>query len=499
MAKLIGRLMGRSCLSWGAMLLLVPSVAAQSPPPSAICPAQLSDRIEQVINQPGFARARWGIFVQTRKAQPQTLYDRDAESFFLPASNVKLFTTAAALTKLGSTTRIRTTIVGQAVNGQWHLRLIGAGDPSFSDVQIKSLAQQLKRQGIERISQFILDDRGFTGEPVNPTWEWGDLQESYGPIVNSLIINQNAIQVTLTPNRLGQPLTIQWTNPAELNGWTVENHTKTVATSAPEFTTISRDINQPLLRVSGQLKVGAAAETIDIAAPDPMLVWRDRLQTIFSTEQITLPAITVLSPMTATIAPNPRDREVAFIESPPIRDLIYETNQESNNLYAEVLLKQLASKQLTNKPVAGESATDAGIKILQTSLSQLQVNPDGYHLTDGSGLSRMNLVSPAAIVQLLQAMNNSPQAPDYRRSLPVAGRSGSLTQRFRNTPAAGILQAKTGTITNVVALSGYIAPPQYEPLVFSILLNQSTLPTPEQRRSVDAIALLLTQLRRCSS
>jgi serine-type D-Ala-D-Ala carboxypeptidase/endopeptidase (penicillin-binding protein 4) len=459
-----------------------------------ICPAQLPAQITQITQQPQFDRARWGILVQTVDRAPKTLYSQEANRFFLAASAVKLFTTAAALERLGSRHRIRTAIVGTEVSpGLWDLRLIGKGDPSFGDAQVTNLVQQLQRRGVKGIRQLVFDDRAFAGEVINPTWEWGDLQESYAPIVNSLIINQNTIKFSLAPTTLSQPLRIQWQNPQEITGWTVENLTKTVRPKEPEFTQITRDGRQPLLRIYGQLQAGSTAADGEIAAPDPLLIWHDRFQTAFTQTKIPLQQTSLLPPW-SQIPTNPKEIEVAFVESLPLADLIREVNQESNNLYAEALLKQLAT---IAKP--GESTTDSGLQTVQTTLTRLQVNSQSYRLADGSGLSRQNLVSPESLVQVLQGMAASERSGDFRRSLPVAGRSGSLTNRFRNTPAQDIVQAKTGTLTNVVALAGYVSPSQHPPLAFSILLNQATAKNSEQRQAIDQIVGLLAQLRDCAA
>jgi D-alanyl-D-alanine carboxypeptidase/D-alanyl-D-alanine-endopeptidase (penicillin-binding protein 4) len=142
--------------------------------------------------------------------------------------------------------------------------------------------------------------------------------------------------------------------------------------------------------------------------------------------------------------------------------------------------------------------TEQGLKKITETLTALGVNSQSYVLVDGSGLSRQNLVSPEAIAQTLRAMARSPESSFYRASLPVAGISGTLKNRFLNTPAQGIVQAKTGTVSGVVALSGYIDAPSYEPLVFSIIVNQSDRPATTLKQAVDEIVLLLTRLRRCS-
>ena len=134
---------------------------------------------------------------------------------------------------------------------------------------------------------------------------------------------------------------------------------------------------------------------------------------------------------------------------------------------------------------------------MKESLTALGVNPEGYDLVDGSGLSRQNLVTPEAIAQTLKLMARTKEAGVYRASLPVAGVSGTLRRRFNNTAAQGNLQAKTGTLTGVSALSGYLDVRGYQPLVFSIIVNQSDQSAETLRQAIDEIILLLTRLRSC--
>ncbi|PLZ93031.1 D-alanyl-D-alanine carboxypeptidase/D-alanyl-D-alanine-endopeptidase, partial [Fischerella thermalis CCMEE 5196] len=174
--------------------------------------------------------------------------------------------------------------------------------------------------------------------------------------------------------------------------------------------------------------------------------------------------------------------------------LLIEINQNSNNLYAEAILRALAIKKT---PLPNQATADTALEVLKTTLTQMGVNSTGYALVDGSGLSRKNLISPEALVQTLQAMANSPQASIFRASLPVAGVNGTLKNRFQNTPAAKIVQAKTGTLTGAISLSGYINPPKYGPLVFSIIVNQTDQPASIVRKAIDEIVVSLAQLQRC--
>ena len=157
----------------------------------------------------------------------------------------------------------------------------------------------------------------------------------------------------------------------------------------------------------------------------------------------------------------------------------------------------LRTLQISSDTQANKDSVEIGLNEVTEALTTLGVNPESYVLVDGSGLSRRNLVSPDAIVQTLKLMAQRPQASVYRESLPVAGESGTLRRRFLSTAAQGNVQAKTGTLTGVSALSGYIDVPGYQPLVFSIMVNQSDQSVASLREAIDEIVLLLTRLRSC--
>ncbi|MCX5965539.1 MAG: D-alanyl-D-alanine carboxypeptidase/D-alanyl-D-alanine-endopeptidase [Cyanobacteria bacterium] len=183
---------------------------------------------------------------------------------------------------------------------------------------------------------------------------------------------------------------------------------------------------------------------------------------------------------------------VTEINSPPLSEWIHETNQTSNNLYAEVLLRQLGRSDL--KPMGTGYSSDRGLIVLRQQLMKMGIAPETYQLVDGSGLARLDWVSAGTLVQVLQAMADN---STFRNSLPIAGQSGSLTGRFKNTPAQTILSAKTGFLTGAVGLSGYVDPKEFSPIVFSILLNNSTQPLSAQLKAVDAIAIRLANLKEC--
>ena len=448
-----------------------------------ICPAQLTSVVNEVINRPQYSRVRWGILVQPLY-KVQNLYSRDAEKYFTPASNAKLLTTAAALQQLGVNYRIRTSVYEDGNNV---LRVVGRGDPSFNDTQLVALALQLKQRGINQITRLIADDSYFQGDIVHRSWEWEDVYSDYGAPVNSLIVNENVFGINFVPQAVGTPLQLTWNDANEARLWQIINQSVTAQEKQPITLNVKRELSGNVLRIQGELPADANPLLWKLPVVDPNYYFLRRFRTALMGEKISLG-------QTAVASGGANLKELASVESPPLSDLVMETNQNSNNLYAEALLRAIAFK-LPKKP--NQTTVDAGLEVLKTTLTQLGVNPYGYTLVDGSGLSRHDLITPSALVQVLQAMAKTPAASVYRASLPVAAKSGTLKNRFRNTPAEGIVQAKTGTVTGVTSLSGYVNNSKYEPLVFSIIVNQSEQKAKVLREGVDEIVVLLTQLQRC--
>ncbi|WP_375474198.1 D-alanyl-D-alanine carboxypeptidase/D-alanyl-D-alanine-endopeptidase [uncultured Nostoc sp.] len=449
----------------------------------SICSSQLGTAIDAVINRPLFSRGRWGILIQPLSTGP-TLYSRDAQKYFTPASNLKLLTTAAALQKLGANFRIRTSIYQ---NGNGVLRVVGRGDPSLSDTQLQILAQQLKQKGITQIQRLIADDSYIQGDIVNPTWQWEDVQSSDGAPVSSFILNQNIFSFKLVPQAVGKSLQVVWIDPGEAKQWRIINQSVTVPQNQPSYVNVTRELSGTVLQIQGQLTTNSEPSLIDLPVVAPNYYFLRRFRTALATEKITLG-------QTLVVNGGVNQEEIAFVESPPLAELLMETLQNSNNLYAEALLRALAVKKIRLK---NQTSADVGLEVVKASLTKLGVDPANYILVDGSGLSRRNLVTPEAFVQILRGMAKTPAAYIYRASLPVAGKSGTLKGRFQDTPAEGIVQAKTGTLTGVVSLSGYLNAPKYEPLVFSIIVNQSDQSATVIRQAIDEVVVLLTQLQHC--
>ena len=244
---------------------------AQTPVPEvtnikSICPAQLSSAINTIINHPQFSRVRWGILIKLLSSE-KILYSQDSQKYFIPASNMKLFTTAAALQQLGADFRIRTSIYD---DGNGVLRVVGRGDPSFKNAQLTILSKQLYKQGIRQINQLIADDSYWQGEVVNPSWEWEDIQADYGAPINSFILNENATVLTFLPQTIGQPLKLKWTEPTEAYRWKIEDNSVTTEADKPSFIEVNRDLKGQILRIKGQLAINSQPEITGLAVFDPV-------------------------------------------------------------------------------------------------------------------------------------------------------------------------------------------------------------------------------------
>jgi D-alanyl-D-alanine carboxypeptidase/D-alanyl-D-alanine-endopeptidase (penicillin-binding protein 4) len=461
--------------------LIMPLMAVLTAWPTQACPALIRD-LDIIVNQSQFRTAQFGISIQTQGSNPLILYSHNADRLLIPASNAKLLTTAAAIQALPLDFTVKTTLYDLG-NNQFHL--VGEGDPMFKTSHLQTLAQSLKDHNIKQIKRLTLDDRYYGPEWLNPHWGWDDVQADYAPPINGLILNENAIGLTLTPATTGQPLIVKWNEVENSKRYRIENLTKTVTIEQPEFVNLAQP-KSGLVRVTGQLRVGAEPEPVGISVQQPTQYMAEEFR-----RSLLLLGIKVDTVEIASISKEPKGI-VSEIISPPLSEWIYETNQTSNNLYAEALLRQLGRSDL--QPMGTGYSSDRGLIVLRQQLMKMGIAPETYQMVDGSGLARLDWVSAGTLVQVLQAMAEN---STFRKSLPIAGKSGSLTRRFKDTSAQTILSAKTGFLTGAIGLSGYVNPKNFSPIVFSILLNNSIQPLSEQMKAVDAIAIRLANLKEC--
>ena len=312
----------------------------------------------------------------------------------------------------------------------------------------------------------------------------------YAPAINSLMLNQNALSLNVTPQQVGMSLEYNWTDPS-LNGWQVDNQSLTAAANQDSSVNAIATFGKPVLRLTGKLAQNATATRIDLPVINPAESFISAFRQSVIKEKITIGSTRLVLGQSTISLP-----EIAAIDSPPIGDLVREANQKSNNVYAEVLLKSIGRTHPQHN-TSSDDTSSLGIAFVKQRLTELGVNPQAYRISDGSGLSRHNLVAPAAFTQLLSGMATTPDGRIFRNSLPVAGVSGTLKNRLKGTLAQGNVQAKTGSMSSIITLSGYINPPQYSPLVFSIMLNQHDTSTSKMSKVIDEIVVLLARLKQC--
>ena len=414
------------------------------------------------------------------------------QSLFIPASTTKLLTTAATLRQLKSQYRLRTSIY-QTPRGNPLtpiLTVVGRGDPTMTVNQLQMLSEQLKNKGVRHITQLNIEAGYFRGASTSPDWEWGDLTTDYGVPTTSLILQQNAVDLVVSPQQAGQPLRYSWKNSLSAVHWQLDNRSVTSPIGSASNISVQGVVGKPWLQLTGQLPASSSPQTLNVAMLDPIDTWRSQFQSNLRQQGITVDRTQVL-----TGEPSQNGVEVAAVESPPLGELVKEINRSSNNLYAEVLLRILGRENPSHATSQSDTA-DLGLAMVSKKLTEIGVSPAYYRQADGSGLSRKNLIAPIGLVQTLIGMSKTPEGQLYRDSLAVAGVNGTLKNRFKDSK--NIIQGKTGSLTGVAALAGYINPPQYPPLAFSIVVNNHDRQNSEIRAAMDEMVSTFVKLRPCS-
>ncbi len=472
-------------LFWRLVLLIfainsfIPPVAKANLESASVCSQDLSLEINSIIDRPEFSKSRWGILVQNLSSG-KTLYSRDRDKYFVPASNVKLLTTASALLELGEEFRIKTPIyaTGELPN-LTTLRIKGQGDPTISSENLKNIVQQLQVLGIKQIEKLIIEDSYFDQNPLNPTWEWSDIYYYYATSVNSIILNENTFTLTLLPQKVGETVKLKWSDAIAARQWNILNHGVTAVAETPYNIEITGVLGKPTLKIQGELAQDSQPDDWDLAVVDPANYFLETWRHLLSQAGIKVnQGIVIKEALTI-----PEARIIVTIFSTPLKNILQEINQESNNLYAETIANILG-RQLN---------TETGVEAIKQILDQLEIDSNSYILADSSGLSRHSLVTPEVLVTLLSKISQTSVAKTYKESLALAGVSGTLKYRFANI--SGNLWGKTGTLSGVITLSGYLELPNDETLVLSILVNNFDTDKKIVRQGIEEIVALLSNHR----
>jgi D-alanyl-D-alanine carboxypeptidase/D-alanyl-D-alanine-endopeptidase (penicillin-binding protein 4) len=331
------------------------------------------------------------------------------------------------------------------------------------------------------------DDTIWPYEPFPPGWGVDDPVWDYGAPVSALILNNNAFTLKIAPGaKTGEPALLALTPPLEY--FVIENRVVTGASANDGRLKIDRAQGSRQLRISGAVSRKAPIPPQWLAVDDPALFAAWALY-----DALTRRGVEIRGRPAARHRFDPEPfRPVAGAvlaerTSAPLIDLLQVTDKISQNLWAEVMLRETARAR------KGDGSRKAGLDELGALLKELGAQPDSFNFVDGSGLSRVTLASPSLIVRLLRRMYASPYRDQWRALLPIGGSDGTLEKRFANQPGARAIQAKTGSLTHVNTLSGYADSATYGEVAFSIMVNNTSAPTSEIREAIDKIGMALLE------
>ena len=454
----------------------------RSPKRAAAAAARFGGRAETLLAGPS-SKGDWGLLIVDARTG-ETLFEKNIDGYFVPASNMKLFTTALALAKLGPGYRFHTTLETRGTISpdgtlSGDVVLVGRGDPNLSNRRFPyelreefdgppekvliELADALAARGVKEISGDVIgDDSYFPRERYPNGWEIDDMVWEYGAAISSIVVDDNTVALTLTPGeRMGDPVAA---SVAPLTpDFALEND---VTTSAPEVKsdlTLTREPGANLVVVRGTLPAKSAPRKLVLAVEEPALNAASLLAGLLPERGVKLDG-KIRAVHVADTDATPRTILAEHV-SVPLGDSVKLINKISQNLHTEMLLRTAARQNgLWSTP-------EEMLKTPQDFYAAAGIAPDDVLQTDGSGLSRHDLVTPRAIVTLLQYAQGQTWFAPYYLSLPVAGIDGSLQDRMKATVAAGRIHAKTGSVEHVRTLSGFAETPSGRRLIFSFLSN----------------------------
>jgi D-alanyl-D-alanine carboxypeptidase/D-alanyl-D-alanine-endopeptidase (penicillin-binding protein 4) len=480
-----------------------------SPPLAAAGPAA---RIRAFLDTSPVARtAFWGIQIVDLD-QHRVLFDFNPNRLFVPASNAKLFSTALALMRLGADYRFQTRVLADRAPDQAgcvaSLRLVGGGDPNLSGRAIpyrqsplpatdplqavEDLAGQLFAQGVRCVDGDIVgDDTAYLWEPYPDGWSMDDGVWDYGAAVSALSINDNTLAVTVLPGDNAARILLT----PSLDYYQIDNRARTKR-GVERKIVVDRLPGSRQLRIWGTLPPNDPGEIETLGIDDPALyaayALRDRLARHGIAVRGEARARHLFPNQVADLekgpAPEPEAGvELARRESAPLLEDLRITAKVSQNLHAEMALRAVArARRLIG-------SRQAGLAEMRTFLEEAGIGRSSYTFADGSGLSRLDLVSPAAVAGLLAYLYRSAVRDQWLSLLPVSAQDGTLHARFAGTLAAGRIRAKTGSLSHVSTLSGYAQRGSGQMLAFSILVNNYHGPAADLTAAIDRVCELMVE------
>ena len=427
---------------------------------------QLRTKIDRLLQAPTLRGSQIGLIVQDT-ARGTIIYSKNADQEFMPASNFKLLVGSAALRRLGTGFAYLTRVsadaqpTGGVIHGNLYLR--GGGDALLSAADLDAAAAMLKSQGITRIDgDLVTDASHFDSQRYGFGWSWDDLPYYYAPVVTALELEDGTVHMTFAPGPgAGSPAVLRvW---PESSTYDIDDELITGGTGTKDTSDFARVWDQPrTIQVTGTYPI-ASKESGEVSpsVPDPQSYAGDVLIRALAAQGITVGGKLRDGRM-------PANATVLWShDSEKLPQLLADFWYPSDNLIGEMLLKELGVTQ------AGEPGTDDNGRILEQGfLRSIGVDPSTVTISDGSGLSQYDRITPRDLLRILQFDWESSDRSIVLNALPVAGVRGTLSKSYIGTPAERVVFAKTGSISHVRTISGFVQTKTHGPLTFSFLINQ---------------------------
>lgn len=433
-------------------------------------------------------RALWGVYA-VDLGSGEVLADINGMRLFVPASNRKLVATALAASVYEPGDRLATDLVSPPLSStgvaEGDVVLVASGDPSWTTVlqggrsgvaMLQRLAADARSAGLTRIAGdlVIATGRFADPQPLGPGWIWDDLDKSYGARPSVLAVNHNLLGLQLAPSAIGQPVEARWAIPIE--GPEILNLSETAPAGAAPTLRLSRGLSGERVILEGRLPAGSANSARGVPLGDPVERWGELLRYYLEEEGVRTDGRVRL-----VARPERPERLLATVLGASVGEMMTECNEESDNFLAEALYLLASAKQY------GRGSYEGAYQLEERFWEQLGVEAGEVKPADGSGLSRENFITPHAMTRLLVEFRDLDWWVD---TLPVSGRTGTLRYRL-SEGLAGRVRAKTGTLTGISALSGYVTTNGGRVIAFSIFANHYTASTAAGRRAIDEMVEIL--------
>lgn len=470
-------------------------------------------RVEATLAQPGADKGYWGVLVVAAQTG-EVLYALNAQRYFTPASNTKLFSTALAMAVLGPDYRFRTTIethgtLDRSGRLRGDLVLAGRGDPNLSNRKLPmgkeverdgppekvlaEFADRVAARGVKQIEgDVVADDSYFAYERFPSGWDIDDMLWGYGAAISAVAVNDNTMAIELRSGEREGARASFHVEPRN-DFYKIQDKVATGPRGSERKLEVSREPGSRVIHVGGTMPLNGEPHTLTLAVEEPAEYAAQLLKRLLEARGVRVSGEARARHSSRTGSsktPEPTaDPPVVLAERTalPLLEDVRVVNKISQNLHAELLLRVAAREK------AGTSDTEAALKFAQQYFQGIGIDEGEVVLFDGSGLSRRNLVTPRAVVQLLTYIAQQPWAQGFRSTLPIAGEDGTLSDRMKDTPAAGRVWAKTGSLGHVNSLSGYATTLGGAQVIFSMFGNNHTQGGKEATGVLDAITAAMIE------